>query len=86
MVHHFQASNISNPSILQFFNSLISRFAIISRNPQPEIESGCILYHEWLYSLVRLDTLERQTLPSLLWRLSYYIKGFSSVILLCFRF
>ena len=31
-----------------------------SLKDKSKIESGCILYHEWLYSLVRLHILARQ--------------------------
>jgi hypothetical protein len=56
------------------------------RNPHSEIESGCILYHEWLYSLVRLHIQAQQSLGILLLQLLNDIMGFSLMVLLCFRF
>jgi hypothetical protein len=50
------------------------------RNPHSEIESGCILYHEWLYSLVRLHILERQILGILLGQLLNDRKGLRPVV------
>jgi hypothetical protein len=57
-----------------------------SPEDKSKIESGCILYHEWLYFLMRLHTLARQTVSILLEFSLDDMVGFSPVVLSWLRF